>query len=48
VTGASAAAIVVLVLLKTAMDLGFHLREHGQEVTEAVGPTPTSTREAPL
>jgi hypothetical protein len=47
VTGASAAAIVVLVLLKTAMDLGFHLREHGQEVTEAVA-TPASTREAPL
>ena len=27
-TGAPAAAIVVLVLLKTALDLGFHLREH--------------------
>ena len=27
-TGAPAAAIVVLVLLKTAMDLAFHLREH--------------------
>lgn len=27
-TGASVAAIVVLVLLKTALDLGFHLREH--------------------
>jgi hypothetical protein len=27
-TGAPVAAIVVLVLLKTALDLGLHLREH--------------------
>lgn len=27
-TGAPVAAVVILVLLKTAMDLGFHLREH--------------------
>jgi hypothetical protein len=27
-TGAPAAAVFVLVLLKTALDLGFHLAEH--------------------
>ena len=45
VTGASAAAIVVLVLLKTAMDLGFHLREHREETTEAGEPMPAPARE---
>ncbi len=45
VTGASAAAIVVLVLLKTAMDLGFHVGEHRKEATEAAGPTPASATE---
>jgi hypothetical protein len=45
VTGASAAAIVVLVLLKTAMDLALHLREHHKEATEAAGPTPASATE---
>ena len=41
-TGASAAAVVVLVLLKTAMDLGFHLAEHREprppRRAEPIGP----------
>jgi hypothetical protein len=45
VTGASVAAIVVLVLLKTTMDLAFHLGEHRKEATEAAGPTPASATE---
>jgi hypothetical protein len=28
ITGAPAAAVAVLVMLKTAMDIGFHLAEH--------------------
>jgi hypothetical protein len=41
-TGAPAAAVVVLVLLKTALDLGFHLAEHrGSDVPIAsVAPPP--------
>lgn len=44
-TGASAAAIVVLVLLKTAMDVGFHLAEHRMKTTEAAGRVPASITE---
>jgi Family of unknown function (DUF6498) len=43
VTGASAAAIVVLVLLKIALDLGLHLAEHRGSSTVAGGvPRPDS------
>ena len=30
-TGAPAAAVLVLVVLKTALDLGFHLAEHRED-----------------
>jgi hypothetical protein len=33
-TGAPAAAVLILVLLKTAMDLGFHLAEHRDDAIE--------------
>jgi hypothetical protein len=45
ITGAFAAAIAVLVLLKTAMDLGFHLSEHRREATEAAQERPASATE---
>src|SRR3954466_4686831 len=38
-TGASSAAVLVLVLLKTALDLGLHLAEH-RDVDEAVSVIP--------
>jgi hypothetical protein len=42
-TGAPAAAVLVLVLLKTALDLGFHLAEHrGPEIpTASIAPAPS-------
>jgi hypothetical protein len=43
VTGAPAAAIVVLVLFKTALDLGLHLAEHrGPSAATAVAPRPNA------
>jgi Family of unknown function (DUF6498) len=36
-TGAPAAAVLVLVLLKTALDLGFHLAEHRESPVIATG-----------
>ncbi len=43
VTGAPAAAIVVLVLLKIALDLGLHLAEHrGPSAATAVAPRPNA------
>ena len=43
VTGAPAAAIVVLVLLKIALDLGLHLAEHrGPSTAAAVAPRPNA------
>jgi Family of unknown function (DUF6498) len=47
-TGAPAAAVLVLVLLKTALDLGFHLAEHREPATPiapaAPGPGPEIAR----
>ena len=45
VTGASSAAIVVLVLLKIALDLGLHLAEHRRPSAEA-GPLSTRPKRA--
>jgi hypothetical protein len=39
-TGAPSAAVLILVLLKTGLDLGLHLAEHRDVETAAV-PTPT-------
>lgn len=39
-TGAPAAAVLVLVLLKTALDLGFHLAEHRPTVPTPMTPGP--------
>ena len=38
VIGAPVGAVAVLVALKTAMDLGFHLREHRSVGTPPAGP----------
>jgi hypothetical protein len=46
VTGAPAAAVVVLVLLKTALDLGFHLAEHRDDVIEAADVADADARPA--
>jgi hypothetical protein len=39
-TGAPAAAVLVLVLLKTALDLGFHLAEHREPEIPIVSAAP--------
>ena len=41
-TGAPAAAVVILVLLKTALDLGFHLAEHRDMPAVAASAAPRS------
>jgi hypothetical protein len=42
IIGAPIGALVVLVVLKTAFDLGLHLREHGSPVAPPQGTQPTS------
>jgi len=44
-TGASSAAVLILVLLKTGLDLGFHLAEHRDPEVPTVSTVPTPSRE---
>ena len=46
-TGAPAAAIVVLVLLKIALDLGLHLAEHRERAEPSRRRAPRRTGAAP-
>jgi len=39
-TGAPSAAVVILVLLKTALDLGLHLAEHRLDAADAIPAPP--------